>query len=170
MFWPETRRIESQKCLPIHSSSNAEQRWGFENKKYIRDWCMQQCEQPTVGFTMDWRTSMDETFFVAIWLRSLATELLVGLSLSRVDFKLYFYLFFSHRCWKDSVTFRNSLKSFRYLCKLLLAAAVCAPTKYRFQYLFLFWTHLSRLKCIQKQMIYKIEQKNIVFVQIWPQG
>ena len=71
-----------------------------------------------------------------------------------------FIWFFVHRgCWKDSVTFRNSLKSFRYLCKLLLAAAVCAPTKYSFQYLFLFWTHLSRLKCIQKQMIYIIEKK-----------
>ena len=153
MLWPE-----SQKCLTIHSSSKAEQRWEFENEKYIRDGSHTDAAMRAAHCRVhNGLANFDgRNFFRSNCKKKL---FLLDSHFTGVDFKLYFYLFFSHRCWKDSVTFRNSLKSFRYLCKLLLAAAVCAPTKYSFQYLFLFWTHLSRLKCIQKQMIYIIEKK-----------
>ena len=169
MLWPE-----SQKCLTIHSSSKAEQRWEFENEKYIRDGShtdaamrAAHCRVHNGLANFDGRNFFHNDLITKLGHRiARGTVTFVGPISSYI-----FIWFFVHRgCWKDSVTFRNSLKSFRYLCKLLLAAAVCAPTKYSFQYFFLFWTHLSRLKCIQKQMIYIIERKNIVFVQIWPQG
>ena len=142
MLWPETRRIESQKCLTIHSSSKAEQRWEFENEKYIRDGSHTDAAMRAAHCRVhNGLANFDgRNFFRSNCKKKL---FLLDSHFTGVDFKLYFYLFFSHRCF----------------CKLLLAAAVCAPTKYSFQYLFLFWTHLSRLKCIQKQMIYIIEKK-----------